>query len=138
MSLQLSDTQKRIDEVEKSLSHLPQGDYPLTHEFTDKFYIRTITVPADQFIISKIHKTDSAFCLSKGEITIWDENNNEQRITAPFWGVTKAPNRRVGLTHSEVIWTTFHRTDTKNPLDAEKECVYDRELIDTTKMEYLV
>jgi len=84
--------------------------FPLKHVFVDGAYVRTITIPADIVMTSKIHKVTHPYFVMKGEVDVLTEDGI-QRITAPYHGITKAGIKRVLRTYTEVVWTTVHVTD---------------------------
>jgi len=107
-------------DLEKWVKTLPDSygeeGAPLEHTFVDGAYIRKITMPADQFIISKIHKVTHPYFVMSGEVDVLTENGM-QRIKAPYHGITKAGTKRVLLTHTETVWITVHVT---NETDLDK------------------
>jgi hypothetical protein len=83
---------------------------PLEHTFGDGMYIRKIVMPANQIIISKIHKQKHPYFIMSGDVSVITENGL-QRIKAPYNGITEAGTQRALYTHSETVWLTVHRTD---------------------------
>jgi len=86
---------------------------PLEHTFGDGMYVRKITMPAGQIIISKIHKQKHPYFIMSGDVSVITENGL-QRIKAPHNGITEAGTQRALYTHSETVWMTVHRTDETN------------------------
>ena len=83
---------------------------PLDHTFGDGMYVRKITMPAGQIIISKIHKQKHPYFIMSGDVSVITENGL-QRIKAPYSNITEAGTQRALYTHSETVWMTVHRTD---------------------------
>ena len=95
---------------------------PVKHTFAGGCYIREIYNPADELIITKIHKKEHPFFLMKGEMSILTEEGI-QNIKAPYQGVTKPGTKRAIYTHEECIFITVHATDSTNIEDIEEEVV---------------
>jgi hypothetical protein len=119
--------QRKVDAMQRDMMKLPQVECPLTHEFVGLFYLRTVCVPAGTLVVSKIFKADFPFFISKGRVSVWVEGEGVVRREAPFWGFTKSGTRRIIYHHTDVVWSTFHRTDCKNEEQAEAEIIYTPE-----------
>lgn len=83
---------------------------PLVHTFGDGMYIRQITMPAGQIIISKIHGQTHPYFILKGDVSVLTEEG-VKRYKAPYSGITKAGTKRVLYTHEDTVWTTVQRTN---------------------------
>ncbi len=106
VELSLKDT---LDELEAQMLESDiQIDCPLTHRFTPELYIREIFMPAGSFIVSKIHRTEHPFIVSKGKVTVITEVDGEVLIEAPHTGITKPGTRRVLYCHEDTVWITVH------------------------------
>ncbi len=104
-----------IDKIEDVMVNdmTKNGEYkvvelPLRHFFVNGMYAREMTAPADTYITSKIHKVDHFFNVSKGKLSVWDDEGGEQIIEAPYFGITKAGTRRVAYVWEDLVWTTYH------------------------------
>lgn len=118
--------QKRVDEMQQAMAQMPQVNCPLDHEFTGKFYVRTIHVPAGTLVVSKIFKQDFPFFISKGKVSVWVEGTGVVHREAPFWGFTKAGSRRVIMHHTDVEWTTVHFVGELRDVDEiEEQVIFD-------------
>lgn len=95
---------------------------PLTHSFANGCYIREINTPADQFIITKIHKIEHPFFLMKGECSVLTEDG-VVRLEAPYYSITKPGTKRVIYTHSDVQWITVHVTEHTDLEKIEKDII---------------
>lgn len=116
-----------VMDLEKFVSSLPDTKFgddvaPLEHTFVDGAYIRKITMPAGQLVISKIHKVTHPYFVMSGEVDVLTENGM-QRIKAPYHGITKAGTKRVLLTHTETVWITVHVTNETDLDKIEKEII---------------
>lgn len=95
---------------------------PLEHIFADGLYVRKISCPLGQLLVTEIHKKDNAYFLMKGEITIMSEEG-EVTIEAPYYGITKAGTKRIIYVHKDCIFVTVHSTNSKTVKDAEEELI---------------
>ena len=95
---------------------------PLKHTFADGQYIREIFNPAGLFIVTKIHNKTHPFFLMQGEMSIFSQDGVE-RISAPYYGITKVGTKRAIYTHTECIFVTVHATDKLNIEDVEEEVI---------------
>ena len=95
---------------------------PVKHTFAGGCYIREIYNPANELIITKIHKKEHPFFLMKGEMSILTEEGI-QNIKAPYQGVTKPGTKRAIYTHEECIFITVHATNNTTIEDVEDEVV---------------
>jgi hypothetical protein len=119
----ISDLEKAVTEAESGMT----GDVlhkanPVKHTFAGGCYIREIYNPANELIITKIHKKEHPFFLMKGEMSILTENGIEH-IKAPYQGVTKIGTKRAIYTHEECIFITVHATDNTEIEEIEEEVV---------------
>ena len=95
---------------------------PVKHTFADGCYIRQIYNPANEIIITKVHKKEHPFFLMKGKMSILTEEGVEH-IKAPYQGITKPGTKRVIYTHEECVFITVHATDKVTVEDVEEEVV---------------
>lgn len=103
-------TAAKVDRLQSALAKLPQTETPLIHRFTPGLYIREIFMPKGTLIISKIHKTEHPYVVSRGHAAVWTEDAGVVHIKAPFCGITKPGTRRILYIHEDCVWTTFHPT----------------------------
>ena len=113
-----------LDALEVAMRQLPPADLPLTHLFTPGLYTREIRCPAHTWIITKVHKTEHPYIVSKGELLVWVDGVGLKRISAPHQGVTLPGTRRLCYCLSDVVWTTFHPTDETDVEKIEEDVIY--------------
>ena len=120
---------KKITELEQTIINVEgtTGDVmhkanPVKHTFAGGCYIREIYNPANELIITKIHKKEHPFFLMKGEMSILTEEGI-QNIKAPYQGVTKPGTKRAIYTHEECVFITVHATNNTTIKDVEEEVV---------------
>jgi hypothetical protein len=99
---------KRIDSLQAAMELLPEVECPLIHTFTPGLYTRSILMPPDTLIVSKIHKTRHPFIVSKGVAFVKVNGEGWQKIEAPFVGVTEPGTRRILYIKEATIWSTCH------------------------------
>ena len=80
------------------------------HIFAKGLYARQILIPAGTLLSGKIHKTEHLNIISMGEITVLTEQG-PMRIQAPCTLVSPAGTKRIGLAHTDTVWTTIHATE---------------------------
>lgn len=100
------------DRVEALLAEMREhglkAELPLTHLHTDGLYARELTLPKGTFAIGEIQKFPHVSVISKGEISMLNENGGVTRVKAPCTIVSKPGVRKVGFAHEDTVWTTVH------------------------------
>lgn len=113
-------------ELEKKMrqhSDVKLGDsFPLKHSFADGMYIRELSVPAGVLFVTKLHKQTHPMFLLKGEVDIISDGIIT-KVSAPYSFITPAGTKRTVYTHTDIIWTTVHRTNKLNMKKIEKEVI---------------
>lgn len=110
---------------ESALRPFDQTDCPLQHNFAPGQYGRTITLPADSFIVGKIHKHAHLNIVSKGLVTVVTEFGNrtiDARL-APVVFTSEAGTKRALYVHEETVWTTIHQTQSTDLAEIEREII---------------
>ena len=124
--------QRRIDVFENLLRWgieagiAEHRETPLRHTFTPGLYAREITMPRGAVVVSKIHKTEHPYVVSKGKCRVFIEGVGWQTIQAPHFGITKPMTRRVLVILEDTVWATFHPTDKKTVDEVETEIIFPR------------
>ncbi len=111
-----------LDQVEKRLMEmggttrmrgLAIHGMPQTHTFTPGLYAREIRMPRGAVLTSKVHKTQHPFVVSSGAANVYNEAIGRwELIRAPHIGVTQPGTRRLLVIVQDMVWTTFHVTQT--------------------------
>lgn len=123
-----SDRDKILD-FENGLKQFPDaflGDSencPLTHSFADGIYMRQIEIPKGMLIVGKIHKHSHPNVLLKGSVSVFTEEEGEQRLEAPLAMISKAGTKRVVYSHEDCVWLTFHSVGNETDLDKIEDIV---------------
>src|SRR6184192_2127561 len=103
-----------LDLFQVELSKHPAIQNPLIHIFTPGMYSRQILMRSEvdgleNWIISKIHKTTHAFCVSAGKAAVYNKADEFLGIVeAPYLGVTIAGTRRILRILEDCVWMTSH------------------------------
>lgn len=110
---------------QKVLEPLDQADCPLQHNFAPGQYGRTITLPADTFIVGKIHKHAHLNIVSKGLVTVVTEFGKRliDARQAPVVFTSEAGTKRALYVHEETVWTTIHQTNLTDLAEIEREII---------------
>ena len=95
---------------------------PVKHSFADGCYIREIFNPANELIITKIHKKEHPFFLMEGKMSILTENG-VKHIEAPYHGITKPGTKRAIYTHTDCVFVTVHATENTDIKKIEEEVI---------------
>jgi hypothetical protein len=93
---------------------------PLRHTFIPGGYARELTIPAGTLIVGKIHKEACLNFVMSGQITVLTEDGI-RTLTAPASFRSEPGVKRVGLAHTDTVWTTVHITKETDLERLEKE-----------------
>jgi hypothetical protein len=135
-----------IQNVEEAMLEHPDvhiGDTeacPLTHEFVNGIYVRTIQIPANSLVVGKIHRHAHPNFLMKGVVTVLTEDGGTEILKAPCSMISPAGTKRVVFTHMDCEWTTVHATDATTPEEAVLEIVapsYEDEELNSNQVKAL-
>ena len=95
---------------------------PVKHSFADGCYIRQIFNPANELLVTKIHKKEHPFFLMQGEMSILTEDG-VKHLKAPYHGITKPGTKRIIYTHSDCIFITVHATEETDVAKIEEQVI---------------
>jgi len=95
---------------------------PVKHTFADGCYIREIFNPANELLVTKIHKKEHPFFLMKGKMSILTEEGIKH-IEAPHHGITRPGTKRIIFTHTDCVFVTVHATDKTTVEEVEKQVI---------------
>jgi hypothetical protein len=100
----------------------------LRHIFTEKQYVREITMKKGSIIVSRKHKTQHPFIVSKGVVTVFTPGVGINILEAPYLGVTEAGTKRLLYINEETVWTTIH-------VNEKEERCPDKIVVEITEVE---
>jgi len=110
-------TREAIDRLQDAISHLPQARVRTAHRFADGMYLREYTQFADMLVVSKIHKRENFFIVTKGRAWVAQDGALIQ-IKAGDIMVTKPGTKRAVLTRAEeVTIVTVHTVGRERNLE---------------------
>lgn len=112
-----------VDALEVEMMKHPGVELPLVHRFTPGLYTREIHMPAGALIVSKIHRTEHQFIVSRGRLAVMTDLGEWEEIVAPYHGITRPGTRRVLYIIEDTVWTTFHATDKTDPESVERDII---------------
>lgn len=108
------------------LDSFPPGTATIRDIFANGMYAREMTIAKDQWVASKIHKTEFIFTVSKGALLVSMDNNEEILIEAPFTGISKPGARRVAFVVEDTIWTTYHANPDNETVEQIEERIIEK------------
>lgn len=106
--------------VDKMIDQGEEGAVKIDHALVDGLYLRTMTVGPDTMLGGMVHRKAGLSILSKGEISVLTDQGCT-RLKAPWIGIAAANIARLGLTHSDVVWTSVHATTNTDLAKIEEE-----------------
>jgi hypothetical protein len=110
---------------ESALRDLPQTDCPLKHTFAPGTYAREIFLPAETFIVGKIHKHAHLNVVVRGRCTVVTEFGRREidATRGPVTFTSDAGTKRALFVHEDTVWITVHRTDSTDLAEIEREII---------------
>ena len=107
-------------------SGIEQVDCPVKHMFANGVYIREILMPADTFIIGKIHSTEHFNEIVSGECKVYTpKSKTAVNHSGGDIFVSEAGVQKVVYNVTDVIWRTVHLnpTNTQDLAEIEKQVI---------------
>lgn len=110
---------------EAALRDLPQTDCPLKHTFAPGMYAREILLPAETFIVGKIHKHAHLNIVTRGRCTVVTEFGRREidASAGPVTFTSDAGAKRALYVHEETVWTTVHATNSTDLAEIERDII---------------
>jgi hypothetical protein len=102
-------------------------DLPVDHHIHDGMYERELFIPAGVMLTGKVHKQAHLCFLLQGELSVMTDDGM-QRLNAPAKFRVKANSKKIGYAHTDVRFTTVHRTDLIDFETIENELFEDSNL----------
>jgi len=120
------------------------NDNGLTEELIDSVYIRSLFIPKNKIIVSKIWKIERYWLILYGEVTFKTEMGLQRIKVDPKTPFRKKvpPGSKVALfTHEDTLWFAISKTSAKTIEEAEddvgtekyEDCTYPWDLIEENK-----
>jgi hypothetical protein len=111
-----------LREADPTSNERHEDTCPLKHIFTPGLYCREIYMPAGVVIVSKMHKTEHVFIISKGKVLVVTEND-KKFLQAPHTGITKPGTKRALYIVEDTIWTTVHPIESQDLEEIEEALI---------------
>jgi len=109
----------------------------LEHFFSDKIYIRQLTMPGGAFVKGERHKTTHLNCIIKGKVIVYDMVNEKlvalDATYKPIIFESKAGVSKTLYIHQKTIWQTIH----ENPDNCQNIPTLEKSLVDPLTPEEL-
>ena len=118
------DIRNGIKRLELEILKFPQTKMPLTHQFCDGLYIRTIFNPKGAIIVTEIHREQNVSTILAGKLLCITEDGQEV-LNSPSQFITKPGTKRVLFAEEDVLFSTIH----PNPLNITDIDELERRLI---------
>lgn len=115
-----------VNNLQTELLKFQQFEPPTEHIFHGGMYCRQVWRPAGCVIVGKVHKKEHFYMVVSGTVTVTTDNG-VQTITGPFLLCSKPGTKRAVYAETDALCMTFHRVDSDNVEDVEKELVEDDE-----------
>ncbi len=110
---------------QQHLAQFEQVDCPLKHTFAPGMYAREILLPADTFIVGKIHKHAHLNIVTRGRCTVVTEFGRREidASAGPVTFTSEAGAKRALYVHEETVWTTIHAVQSTDLAEIEREII---------------
>ncbi len=115
-------SREAIQSFQVALAKCEQTELTPSHYFADGQCLRELVIPAQTFVVGKIHRHEHVVMLASGEVTI-NTNNGMERIKGPKVWVSPAGAKRALFTHTECVFWTSHLNPTNTQDLAELEAI---------------
>lgn len=121
----LGPSRETVLRFEAALKPLPQVDCPLKHTFAPGMYAREIKLPADTFIVGKIHKHAHLNIITRGRCVVVTEFGKREidATHGPVTFTSEAGAKRALYVHEETVWTTIHAVNSTDLAEIEREII---------------
>ena len=114
---EIAPTRAGIDLLQEAMSKLPQARVRTEHKFADGMYLREYTQFPDMLVVSKIHKRENFFIVTRGRAWVAQDGALIE-IKAGDIMVTKPGTKRAVLTKAEeVVIVTVHSVGRERNLE---------------------
>lgn len=110
---------------QEHLKQFEQRECPLKHTFAPGMYAREIFLPADTFIVGKIHKHAHLNIVTRGRCTVVTEFGRKEidATNGPVTFTSDAGAKRALYVHEDTVWTTIHAVQSTDLAEIEREII---------------
>ncbi len=122
---QVAPTRETILRAESYLRQFDQIGCPLKHHFAPGTYGREIFLPADTFVVGKIHKHAHLNIVSRGHCWVATEFGVREidATQGPVTFASEAGAKRALYVQEDTVWTTIHLTNSTDLAEIEREII---------------
>jgi|TARA_B110000881_G_C18530909_1_gene492997 hypothetical protein len=99
--------------------------FPLKQTLEGGLYTRELFMPANQVVVSMIHKQQHPSFLLKGKVSYLTDAGEVKTITGPHIIHTQIGTQRVIFVHEDTQWCCVYKTDAKTFEEAEADVYAD-------------
>jgi hypothetical protein len=118
------DMRAKVEALQVELCKLPQYEPITRHTFHGGMYCREVFREAGILIVGKVHKKEHFYLIVGGTVAITTDDGVEF-VTGPHLLCSKPGTKRAVYAETDTLCMTFHRVESDNVEDAEKELVED-------------
>lgn len=110
---------------QQHLAQFEQIECPLKHTFAPGMYAREIFLPAETFIVGKIHKHAHLNIVTRGRCTVVTEFGRREvdASAGPVTFTSDAGAKRALYVHEDTVWTTIHAVNSTDLAEIEREII---------------
>jgi|TARA_B110000908_G_scaffold48402_1_gene59121 hypothetical protein len=99
--------------------------FPLKQTLEGGLYTRELFMPANQVVVSMIHRQQHPSFLLKGKVSYLTDAGEVKTITGPHIIHTQIGTQRVIFVHEDTQWCCVYKTDAKTFEEAEADVYAD-------------
>ena len=99
--------------------------FPLKQTLEGGLYTRELFMPANQVVVSMIHRQQHPWFLLKGNVSYLTDAGEVKTITGPHIIHTQIGTQRVIFVHEDTQWCCVYKTDAKTFEEAEADVYAD-------------
>lgn len=125
-------TLQEIFDIQDRLAQGTPVEMPTTNQWAPHVCLRSIFMPADSFVVGKMHRTEHFNIILKGSVTVLMEDG-PQRFDAPCVFISKAGVKKVLYNHTDVWWAVPHVTETTTEEALEAEVIMPEDRLRDSK-----
>lgn len=113
------------------LHQFEQSEIPVFHYFSPGIYGRECHLPANTFVVGKVHRHAHINIISKGRVLLATPTGFKL-LTAPYEFINEVGVKRVLYVLEDTIWTTVHKnpSNTQDLVKIEADVIVPEDEVD--------
>lgn len=128
-------TPEMLDRLEVAMMALPEHEIPVSHCFTEKSYVREVTIPVGLLVLGHSHKEPHICVALRGRMFVLNSDRTTTKVVAPCSFIAGAGRKLVLVTeemtfqniHDTTAWPAeIKRTSDAENIDRIEELLYRR------------